>query len=289
MTEVETNIQLSQYFHRDKKNRLLFYSFPSLSKYKEILHFITTRRDGFSENHFHDFNLASHVGDKEENVLKNRLKLAQSVNVPARSFMISQQVHGTDIIIVNQKESYYKESGAFSTLGECDAMITALKGICLLIFIADCVPLLLYDSKKKVIALVHAGWKGTVGLITQKTVYKMQSYFECRSQDIICAIGPSIGPCCYQVGDEVITMVKEVFPQGKHLIHSLSDKGKGYFNLWEANKLQLLECQIPEENIEIAGICTYCNSKLFFSSRKESGHTGRFAAGIMLKNRKSND
>jgi polyphenol oxidase len=283
MVSFKNNIQSNIFCKKDKPNNLPLFHFSGLSKHQEILHFVTTRQGGYSTAPFYSFNLAFHVGDKKENVLKNRAKLAQFLHIPSQSFTISCQVHGTHISTVNQNERGSGASDLSNAIKASDAMITDQKGVCLLIFVADCVPVLLYDQKKQIIALVHAGWQGTVGLITQKTVYQMQSYWGCKSQDILCAIGPSIGPCCYQVGPEVISRVREVFPEEEYLINSVSAEGMGYFDLWEANKLQLLNCQIPEKNIEVAGLCTYCHSDLFFSSRKDGGHTGRFAAGIMLR------
>ena len=268
-------------------NHLPFFVFPGLSPYPEILHFVTTRKGGYSTVPFHTFNLAFHVGDKEQNVLKNRDKLAQSFHLSPQHFTTSNQVHGTRISIVGQAEKGSGATDSLTALKESDAMITDQENICLLIFIADCVPVLLYDCQKNIIGLIHAGWQGTVGLLAQKTVYQMQSYWGCKAQDIISAIGPSIGPCCYQVGPEVISRVRKAYPKEDHLIRSISDTGKGYFNLWQANKIQLLNCGILEKNIEVARLCTYCHSDIFFSSRKDKGHTGRFSIGIMLKNKKA--
>ncbi len=283
MIGLKTNIKSNIHFKEDKLNKLFFCIFPGLSEYEEILHFVTTRQGGYSLAPFHTFNLAFNVGDKEENVLKNRTKLAQSLHISPQNFTISNQVHGTHISIVDQTERGRGATDFSTALKESDAMITNQENICLVIFIADCVSVFLYDREKKVIGLIHAGWKGTIGLITQKTISLMQSYWGCRSQDIICAVGPSIGPCCYQVGPGVIDKVRKTFSKEDYLVQTISEDGKGYFDLWEANKIQLLNCGILEKNIEFAHLCTYCHSDIFFSSRKDNGHTGRFAAGIMLK------
>lgn len=270
-------------FIRYKEDGLSLFRFSNLSNYNnDILHFVTTRKDGFSLAPYNSFNLAFHVEDNKEDVLKNRVKLAKSLQISPKNFTTLQQVHGTRVSNLN---SHDMGRGAFdleSAINNSDAMVTNQNETCLLILVADCVPLLLYDRKKKVIAAIHAGWKGTVGLITWKTVHKMLSVWDCKPQDIICAIGPSIGPCCYQVGQEVIDLVKKKFQAHKQLIGYISESGKGYLNLWEANRKQLLDCRIPEENIEISGLCTHCHSNIFFSSRKCKGLTGRFAAGIML-------
>ncbi len=123
-------------------------------------------------------------------------------------------------------------------------------------------------------------------VVTQKGSFFDAGLWDCRPQDIICAIGPSIGPCCYQVGPEVVDKVRKTFPKEDRLVQAISKDGKGYLNLWETNKIQLLDCNIPEKNIEVAELCTCCHSEIFFSSRKDNRNTGRFAAGIMLKKSK---
>lgn len=260
--------------------------FSNFARYKELLHFVTTRQGGYSVKPFHSFNLASYVGDKEDYVLKNRALLAQSLGISTENFIFAQQEHKTKVKVIKDCQEINNREDLTSSIAVADAIITAIKEICLLIFIADCVPVFLYDYQKRVIGLVHAGWRGTVGLISEKTVHLMQSLYNCRVQDIVCAIGPSIGPCCYQVGKEVLAKVKESFPKEQNLIYSFFDNWEEerlFFNLWQANKIQLLRCGIPESNIEMANLCTSCHSDMFFSSRKEHQCTGRFAAGIMLR------
>jgi hypothetical protein len=269
--------------NHNKSNNLPIFYFSCLAKYQNLVHFVTTRKGGYSLSPFDSFNLAFHVGDKQENILKNRKKLSQYLHISLNNFTVANQVHGVNISVAGEKD---RGSGAVdnsTALKDCDAMITGQQDICLLIFVADCVPIIMYDKRKKVIALIHAGWKGTVGKIALKTVHMMRSKWNCKPADIICAIGPSIGPCCYQVGPEVVALVKKCFPGERYLLHDITEDGKGYFNLWEANKVQLLEQNIPEQNIEVAKLCTCCRSDIFFSSRKDNGETGRFAAGIMMK------
>lgn len=266
-----------------ESNNLPILLFSCLSKYQDIFHFVTTRKGGFSLAPFNSLNLAFHVGDDREKVLENRKKLARYLHIPINYCTISNQVHGINIAIIGQTE---KGSGAIdisTAIKDCDAMITDQDNVCLLVLVADCVPVMLYDKRKKIIAVIHAGWKGTVRKISQKTFHLMESRFGCKPSDIICAIGPSIGPCCYQVGPEVVALVRKNFTAERGLIHSVTENGKGYFDLWEANRVQLLNCQIPEQNIEVAGLCTCCHPDLFFSSRNDNGNTGRFAAGIMIK------
>ncbi len=284
MNKIKNDIKSTLLFSKVGLEHIPIIRFPGLSQYGEILHFITTRHGGYSEKPFCSLNLATHVGDRAEHVLKNRDRLARSFDITKENFFYAQQEHSDKVFLIKDCESFHCNNNLAGTIPPIsDALITDYKGVCLLIFVADCVPILLFDCRKKVIGLVHAGWKGTVNLISQKTVQLMQLHYECRVEDIICAIGPSIGPCCYEVGNEVIDKVRESFPEGLNLIYSPICSNKYFFDLWQANKMQLLCCGILEEHIEIASLCTSCHSDLFFSSRKEHKHTGRFAAGIMLR------
>jgi len=167
--------------------------------------------------------------------------------------------------------------------GEADAIITALPGAAIAVLVADCVPVLLYDEKRRAVAAVHAGWRGTVKKIVSKTIRRMKEEFNSAPSDILVGIGPSISAERYEVGEEVIEQVKEVFDGGAGLLKEGKAPGKAYFDLWECNKRQALEEGVPESQIEIAGVCTFSNPRLFFSARKLGPVSGRFAAGIMLK------
>jgi hypothetical protein len=162
-----------------------------------------------------------------------------------------------------------------------DALITKRNDIALAILLADCVPVLLYDPKKKVVAAIHAGWRGTVANITQATIIKMKEQFNCNPQDIIAGIGPSISVENYEVGPEV----KEAadLAMGEYHNTVINKNGKLYFDLWKANKLQLLKSGLEDSNIEVSGICTYRNNETFFSARANKPITGRFAAVIKIK------
>jgi YfiH family protein len=152
-----------------------------------------------------------------------------------------------------------------------------------MILLADCVPLLFYDPSKEVIGVAHAGWKGTIRLIAQATIRALEDHFGCSTQNIVVGIGPSVGPCCYQVGQEVVSQVEQVFETKQHSVINRSADGKGYLDLWEANLKQLLDAGVPEENIEIARTCTCHHHNVFFSYRYERGKTGRFGAGIFIR------
>ena len=200
------NLNTDVIITENNSQKISLIKFSQLSKHKDILHFITTRHGGFSKSPFSSFNLASHVGDKQDDVIKNRELLASYLGISSNSFFYTNQEHGDKVFLINNQNTKKRNIVSSNTIPTSDAMVTADKNRCLLIFVADCVPVLLYDYNKKVIGVVHAGWKGTVSLISQKTVCLMQKHYGCKPQDILCAIGPSIGPCCYEVGKDVIDL-----------------------------------------------------------------------------------
>ena len=151
-----------------------------------------------------------------------------------------------------------------------------------LLCFADCVPVLLYDPVHHAAGVVHAGWKGTVAEIGRKTVQRMGETFGSRPQDILAGIGPSIGACCFEVGEEVAAAFRAAFPEAPGLL-SHSPEGKRTIDLWAANRLQLEAAGLLPAHIDSADVCTKCNAGLFFSYREEHGTTGRFAAWIALK------
>jgi YfiH family protein len=162
-------------------------------------------------------------------------------------------------------------------------MVTDIPDTCLAVLIADCVPMVFFDPLKRVVGVAHAGWRGTLQLIASKTIRTMEKAYGSSPQDVMVGMGPSIGPCCYRVGPEVIVGVEDVFPDQKgHLLHQSEDGGR-YLDLWEANLRQLVTAGVERENIEMARQCTCHNPDLFFSYRFQKGNTGRFGAGIMLR------
>jgi hypothetical protein len=256
---------------RKPLNTLLF---ENLSHIKGIRHFISTRNGGVSNPPFDTLNLSFNVSDDPKHVAVNRQILSSALGFKLECITAAKQVHGNKVAVVTKAMRGKGAKDHVSALGGIDAMVTNVPDILLMIQVADCVPLLFYDPKKKVIAATHAGWRGTVLEIARNTVNSMVKRFKSDPAYIYVGIGPSIGPCCYEVGREIIREAS------KDLIKTRN--GKNYFDLWEANKSQLIEAGVPVSNIEVSGVCTHCNSDTFFSSRAGGGVTGRFGAGIML-------
>jgi len=189
-----------------------------------------------------------------------------------------RQVHGDRVVIfdgnIQEVGDFWREEG--------DSLITQSSGVALGVFTADCLPIFLYDPRKRVIGIVHAGWRGTAKRVTEKAVEKMKTAFQCQSGDIRAAMGPCIGPCCY----EVDSPVKEGFERGGipwELISRTRGEGKWSLDLHLANSILLQAAGVREENIEILKLCTSCRGEIFYSYRKGDKTQGRQLNFIALK------
>ena len=259
---------------------LKFWRFHSLESRPGVAHFISTRAGGVSPPPFDALNLDFRVPDEPQNVLRHRVLLSQRVGQPIESFVTCKQPHAGAVSVVTSGMRGYGAKDFESAISPTDAMVTNVKGIVLMVLLADCVPVLLYDPAAHVVGVAHAGWRGTLEGVTANTIGVMKDSFRCSPFDVVTGIGPSIGPCCYEVGPEVIEKVKAVSADPDAVLRP-SREGRAYFDLWHAAELQLLQAGIPQSNIEVAGVCTKCNSELFFSERAQKP-TGRFGAGISL-------
>jgi hypothetical protein len=249
----------------------------------EITHFLTTRAGGFSNSPYDSLNLGFHVGDDPEKVVKNRKRLAARMEIPLSGLTVAQQIHSGNVTVVTRRLKGKGCKGHHDAIKETDAMVTDVTQACLVVLVADCVPILFFDPSKKVIGAAHAGWKGTLQSIASKTVRVLEEAFGSSPSDMMVGMGPSIGPCCYRVGVEVASRADDRFPDQQGYMVRRSEDGSGHLDLWEANLGQLLSAGIKKDHVEMARRCTCHNPDLFFSYRHQKGNTGRFAAGIMLR------
>ena len=275
---------MSYYINQSRKNFWLgkFSSFPD----DLVVHAISTRLSGVSQKPFDSLNLALHVGDRVEDVLTNRKYFAASLDLRAEDIINPNQIHGDRIARVDENDRGRGALGYDDAIKETDALITDAPNVPLMLCFADCVPILFVDPINHAIGAAHAGWKGTVKKIAAKTLEAMLNEFGTEPSECLIGIGPSIGACCYDVGDKVIDECKKNFPsQVDELL--LERDGKIYFDLWRANEIALLEAGIPIENIDTARECTCCKSGWYFSYRsaRKAGlnETGRIAALISLR------
>ncbi len=258
-------------------------TFNQLSTFGNITHFVSTRSGGISDKCFTSLNMGFHVGDDNFRVLQNRRILSEDVAIDLMKFTFANQCHSANVAIVCDD---FRGKGAVDkadALANTDGMITNVRNICLCTLVADCVPILLYDPVQEVIGSLHAGWKGTLRKIVPEAISSMIRHYGSKADDIYAALGPSSGPCCYEVGEDVCNEARVSLGNIQGVIKPTGIPGKYIFDQWEANIRQLKEAGVRTEHIESSGLCTMCKKDVFFSARAQQGVTGRFAAGIMLR------
>lgn len=241
----------------------------------------STRHGGDSLPPYNSMNLALHVGDEPDTVILNRSRLLEVLNVSTMQMVCCQQVHGTRVYRATRSDAGCGALDQDSAIPDCDALLTDSPGLMLAEFYADCFPLYFFDPARRVVALAHAGWKGTMGKIAAKTLKEMNRYFACRYEDIQVFIGPGIGPCCFEVQPDLVRRVEEVFPLHRNLLSSKD--GRTTWDLAQTNIEVLKGMGVKPENIQNCGLCTSCHPEWFYSYRREGGITGRMGAVIGLR------
>jgi len=235
-----------------------------------------TRRGGVSPEPFAGLNVGATVGDDLDNVAENRRRIFQAVGRDVASLADSWQVHGAEVLVVEQRGLPAIER---NVAPKADALITAKPDITLFMRFADCVPILLYDPGRPAVGIAHAGWQGTVKRTATEAVKAMQARYGSRPVEMLAAIGPSISPPEYEVGPEVVDQLRQSFGEkADELLPQYN--GNPHLDLWRANRLALEEAGV--EHIEVAGICTARHLEDWFSHRGERGVTGRFGVLIGL-------
>lgn len=253
-------------------NGLAYYQFDSLPA-ERVMHAVFTRLGGVSRAPFESLNLSISVPDEPEAVEENRRRFYTAIGVDRDRAIRTRQVHGARVAAVDLKDINFLQKAT-------DGLVTATPGLPLVMAFADCTPILLYDPVRSAVGIVHAGWRGTVAGVCPAAVKQMVSALGCRPGDIQAAIGPAIGPCCYQVGSDVVEAVGAAFGRPDGLFRQ-GKESRLYFDLWAANEKALRESGV--QHVEQAMICTACRVAEFYSHRAEKAKTGRFGAVIMLR------
>jgi len=243
------------------KSDLPFLDIPELVKIGWAQHAFLTRKGGVSFPPYDTLNLSNENGDREEHVIQNKNRIAGTFCFDPKCLVLLNQIHQDKILLLK------KPAFTLPSPMKYDALITNVPNIFLGILTADCLPIFLVDQKKRVIAAIHAGRQGTALHITAKVLKKMEEEFGCTSENLLIALGPSIGPCCYEIDEKVFRSEWEPFS-------TFVGDGKRMVDLAEINIAQMKEEGIKEKQIFRINLCTSCHLDLFFSYRKE-GQTGR--------------
>ena len=260
-----------------------YLSFPMFRDTGLVTDGFSTRLGGVSEGCFSSLNLSFDRGDDRAAVAENFRRMGEALGVRCEDMVLSQQTHTTNIRIVTD-EDRGKGITRERDYTDIDGLITNVPGICLVTTYADCVPLYFLDPAKKVIALSHSGWRGTVGKIGKKTVELMHDNFGSDPADILAAVGPSVCQDCYEVSADVIDRFKEVFDRSAwdELFYEKPD-GKYQLDLWKANEKIFLEAGIRKDHIAVTNVCTHCNSEILYSHRAMGDKRGNLCAFLALK------
>jgi len=250
-------------------NSVPFYRFKALSRFEELEHLVFTRLGGVSSPPFASLNVSYDTGDESDSVREN-LRRVRDVS-SCSSLIYARQTHSTNVVVLRQR-SRFDPKVPYPLHGK-DGFVTQLTDLLMMIKIADCQAILLYDPKKRVAGIVHAGWRGSVQNIPGKAVKLMQTQLHCTPHDIFAGVSPSLGPCCA----EFRNWRQELPPT-----FSQFQVEEDHFDFWALTKHQLIGTGMKKENIEISGICTKCHPEAFYSYRREST-TGRFAVAVGIK------
>ncbi|HTF91788.1 MAG TPA: peptidoglycan editing factor PgeF [Verrucomicrobiae bacterium] len=264
-----TALKLLQISHRTiiispmEINRL---KVPQWETYPGLLHGFIGRRGGKSVGRYAGLNLSYRVDDDPKIVSQNVCDMKLAVGIHDGRIVTMKQVHGDNIVEVKDK--------SLKEVGEADGMITGELGVNLGVLTADCVPILFVAPKKRLAAAVHAGWRGTLAGIAERTVRLFADQYGVPAGDLEVALGPSIGPCCYEVKDDVAEPLMKKW--GKLTTPSvLVKQGKTFVNLSRLNRDILRAAGVPGNQLFQIGPCTSCATEDFFSYRRAGGQTGR--------------
>lgn len=266
---------------RDERDGLLVQRFDSLPS-ERLDAFVSTRVGGCSTGPYAGLNLGLRVEDDEATVVRNRELLFSAYGLALERSVWCKQVHADRVTIVGTDELGRGSRSERDIIADTDALVTDVVDLPLVVTLADCVPVVLYDPVNHAVGLAHAGWGGTVRRISSRTVAIMGERYGTRPQNLVAAVGPSIAPGDYEVGENVITQATDAYGAGAGRILRELTTDKARFDLWEANAVDLEDAGLARAQIEIAGISTAAALDMFYSYRVE-GVTGRFVTAVSLK------
>jgi polyphenol oxidase len=264
-------------FRFSRRGGIDYWEAGELSALGFVDHGFCTRRGGVSRGPFSSLNVSYRVGDREEDVRRNLAIVGEAFAIPQQGRLVLMgQVHGDRIRVIDGDEP------PPACMPACDGLITARPDVALAVRTADCVPLFFVDRVRRIIGVAHAGWRGTALGMAARMVDAFVEGYASRCEDILIAIGPAIGPCCYQVDAPVHAALTTRGGTGRFL-RACRERDRWMLDLESANRLQMMERGVPGENIRSAGLCTACRRELFFSHRASRGRSGRQINVLMLR------
>lgn len=269
----------------NEKNGISYITFSVFDSYK-ITAAVSARKGGVSTGSFASLNMSFASGDDPANVLENRKKFLTALHIDPTQLICCNQIHGTNVVTVGRELCGRGSDTTKEAIEACDGIMTNEPGVPISMNFGDCTPLLFFDPVHQVIAVSHGGWRGTAQNIVAVTLQKMHSSYGTCISDVHAAVGPAIGKCCFEVGQDVIDAFLSIFSQENIKALSTDDgDGKYHFDLPAANKKLMLKAGILPENLEVSDLCTCCHEDLFYSYRRSSKageKSGRHMAVMQL-------
>lgn len=255
---------------------LTFVRFPHFDGIDFQIHGITTRKGGVSQGALATLNMGRRGVDMEAHLAENHRRVAEALGVSPGSFVFSAQVHGTAVRQVTRENCR-------EPLADTDALMTNVPGITLATVYADCMPILLLDPVNRAIGMAHAGWRGAVQGIGPRLVAAMAESYGSKPQNLLAALGPAIGPCCFEIGPEVAEAFSSLGTDTEcaRWLHYRNGACTG--DLGALNRDLLLRAGLAPEAVRSADLCTRCRADLFYSHRRDQGNTGRMAAIMAIQ------
>ncbi|MGA3082480.1 MAG: peptidoglycan editing factor PgeF [Terracidiphilus sp.] len=295
---------------RAAQNGVGWLAAPGWEKMDWLWHGFSTRRGGLSRAYcaadaVGELNLGFTADDDRETVAANRRLLAEAISGDASTPLVAiRQIHSSLVAVARAADANRERPQ--NRIRKADGLMTDVPGLLLAVQTADCIPVLVADRKRRAVAAFHAGWRGTVKRIVESGVGRMRLQFGSRPEDLVAAIGPGIGPCCYSVGDEVLSEFESQFAYARELFREVYDSDpvrarypmlfltqrapghseigpSPHLNLPEANRRQLLASGLKPTAIQMIGGCTNCQREVFFSHRGSQGRAGRMMSVIGIR------
>ncbi len=253
-----------------RRGRLAWLALDMLEK-RGVRHGFTLRYGGVSRGKFASLNFTSRQGDGEERVRENSRRLEDAAGLSTEGWALVSQVHGAEVVVAQRGSSFCPHRSSHRLV---DAVITGVAAVVPAVLTADCLPVVLASPASGIAGVAHAGWMGTVSGIVARTVEEITARGGGPVTEIVAGLGPSIGKCCYQVGEDLYLAFRESW--GHDFVRRVFTRADPWmFDLQQANRLQLLEAGVPPENIASLPLCTACRPDLFFSHRRDGVRSGR--------------
>lgn len=256
-------------------------------RFAGLRHGISTRHGGVSNSPYNSLNLGYSTPDIEDHVAENRARFMTAVAATPDTLMTAHLTHGNEVAVFDAaypdqwpstRHPVRVDSPRTAWMFKTDGVVSTVENLTFLLTAADCTPILFWDPVRAVVGAAHAGWRGTARGIAPNVIRAMTQSFGTSPADVLVGIGPSMGPCCYTVGNDVLAAFADA---GLEPV-VLHECGETRLDLWASNQQQLIEAGVLSDSIETLGLCTGCHVSTFFSHRAEAGKTGRMAAAIGL-------